>query len=122
MGKIILDHNNLHFCSGPCNILSPEYSIIDSNNNYLLELKPYDGNRYPKITYKLPNNDIVEVINCRICAECHKRSLDLTEENKLSDEYKISENVQYDGINVIKKFILLECCSLEAKNYIKTIK
>ena len=113
MVKIILDHNNLHFCSGPCDILSPEYSIVDSNDNYLFELKPYDGNRYPKITYKLPNNrgssdscDIVEVINCRICAECHKKSLEDNDENDGSY-----------GINVIKKFILLECCSLEVKTY-----
>jgi hypothetical protein len=119
MVKIILDHNNLHFCSGPCDILSPEYSIVDSNDNYLFELKPYDGNRYPKITYKLPNNrgssdscDIVEVINCRICAECHKKSLDLTE-----GSYDKSES--FDGINVIKKFILLECCTEDAQNYIK---
>ena len=115
MVKIILDHNNLHFCSGPCDILSPEYSIVDSNDNYLFELKPYNGNRYPKITYKLPNNrgssdscDIVEVINCRICAECHKKSLEDNDENDGSY-----------GINVIKKFILLECCTEDAQNYIK---
>jgi hypothetical protein len=107
--KIVLDHNNYHFCSGPCDILSPEYSIVDYNNNYLLELKPYNGNRYPKITYKLPNNgslesfDVVEVINCRICADCHKKSLE--------------ENDGSDGINVIKKFILLECCTPEVKTY-----
>lgn len=115
MVKIILDHNNLHFCSGPCDILSPEYSIVDSNDNYLFELKPYNGNRYPKITYKLPNNrgssdscDIVEVINCRICAECHKKSLEDNDENDGSY-----------GINVINKFILLECCTEDAQNYIK---
>lgn len=115
MVKIILDHNNLHFCSGPCDILSPEYSIVDSNDNYLFELKPYNGNRYPKITYKLPNNrgssdscDIVEVINCRICAECHKKSLEDNDENDGSY-----------GINVINKFILLECCTEDAQNYIE---
>lgn len=118
MVKIILDHNNLHFCSGPCDILSPEYSIVDSNDNYLFELKPYNGNRYPKITYKLPNNgssfDIVEVINCRICAECHKKSLDLNEGDNKSESF--------DGINVIKKFILLECCTEDAQNYSKQYK
>ena len=39
MVKIILDHNNLHFCSGPCGMLSDEYCIQDANNNYLFELK-----------------------------------------------------------------------------------
>ena len=111
MVKIILDHNNLHFCSGPCDILSPEYSIVDSNDNYLFGLKPYNGNRYPKIIYTLPNNDIVEVINCRICAECHKKSLDLMEGPNGPNGP--------NGLEVINKFILLESCTEEAKKYIE---
>jgi hypothetical protein len=117
--KIVLDHNNYHFCSGPCDILSPEYSIVDYNNNYLLELKPYNGNRYPKITYKLPNNessfDVVEVINCRICADCHKKSLEEKDGKDGNDGKDGSDGS--DGINVIKKFILLECCTPEVKSY-----
>lgn len=128
--KILLNHNNLHFCSGPCNILSSEYSIVDYNNNYLFELKPYDGNRYPKITYKLPNKDTLEIINCRICAECHKTSLDLMEDIDVFDDLDDIEDLkrfdedlkdikEYIGLYVIKKFILLECCTEEAKEYIK---
>lgn len=135
--KIILNHNNLYFCSGPCNILSPEYSIVDYNNNYLFELKPYDGNRYPKITYRLPNKDTLEIINCRICAECHKTSLDLMEVIDVFDGLDDIEdlkgfeediknltkgvNEEYTGLYVIKKFILLECCTEEAKEYIKNV-
>ena len=112
MVKITIDHNNLHFCSGPCGMLSNEYSIQDSNNTYLFELKPYNGNRYPKITYKRLNNDILEVINCRICAICHKKNLDLNEENEI-------EFLDKDSISVMKKFVLLEVAEDNVIQYLK---
>jgi len=112
MVKIVLDHSNFHFCSGPCGMLSDECRIQDANNNYLFELKPYNGNRYPKITYTRCNDDIIEVVNCRICAQCHKKNLDLTEENAI-------EYLDIDAIKVIKKFILLEVASDNVIEYLK---
>ena len=112
MVKIILNHDNLHFCSGPCGMLSDEYCIQDANNSYLFELKPYNGNRYPKITYTRCNNDVIEVINCRICPQCHKKNLDLTEENEI-------QYLDIDAIKVIKKFILLEAASEKDIQYLK---
>ena len=114
MVKIVLDHNNYHFCSGPCGMLSDEFVILDSNNQYLFELKPESGNRYPKITYKRLNDDIIEVINCRICSNCHKKNLDLTEENEI-------EYLDNDAINVIKKFVLLEVADKNVIEYLKMI-
>lgn len=112
MVKIVLDHNNFHFCSGPCGMLSDECAILDSNNQYLFELKPYCGNRYPKITYKRCNNDIIEVINCRICPNCHKKNLDLIEENEI-------EYLDNDAIRVMKKFVLLEVAEKNVIEYLK---
>lgn len=112
MVKLVLNHNGYYFCSGPCGMLSDEHTIIDSNGVPLFELKPDNGNRYPKISYQRKNNDIVEVINCRICPECHKRNLDLTEENEI-------QYLDSDAINVIKKFILLECATEDVIDYIK---
>ena len=112
MVKIVLNHDNLHFCSGPSGMLSDECCIRDANYNYLFELKPYNGNRYPKITYTRCNNDVIEVINCRICPSCHKKNLDLIEENEI-------EYLDIDAIKVIKKFILLEVATENVIDYLK---
>ena len=93
-------------------MLSDEYCIQDANNNYLFELKPYNGNRYPKITYPRCNNYIIEVVNCRICPQCHKKNLDLTEENEI-------KYLDIDAIKVIKKFILLEVAQNNVIEYLK---
>lgn len=114
MVKIVLDHNGYYFCSGPCGILSDEHTVINSNGDSLFELKPYNGSRYPKICYQRINKDVVEVINCRICPECHKRYLDLTEENEI--QYL---DLDIDAINVMKKFVLLECATNDVIDYIK---
>lgn len=84
-GDIIsVDLSDVRFCPGPCNNTddepepSPGYKILSNNMYYF---KPYSGGKYARLCYPINNTQTLVLNNLRICASCHRRYLDFTEEN-----------------------------------------
>lgn len=100
MSKIVIDHKNNLFCAGPCNDCS--------DNNYL---KPYNGGRYEEYIYPLLNGDKIIIKNVCICSECNNRYFEFHDE-------ELYENLNNDGIIILKKLIKMNVATFEVKDYI----
>jgi hypothetical protein len=94
-GDIIsADLSNIRICPGPCNntMEEPEPSVNTSNNYF----KPYSGGRYARFCYPINNTQTLVLKNLRICASCHSRYLEFSEEN-------CTEELMSDAKIIMKK-------------------
>ncbi len=75
------DLSNVRFCPGPCNntMEEPAPSI------YMHCFKPYSGGKYARFCYPINNTQTLVLNNLRICASCHRRYLEFSEENCTED-------------------------------------
>ena len=93
-GDIIsVDLSNVRICPGPCNntMEEPEPSIYTLNNKDdnrvedMYYFKPYSGGKYARFCYPINNTQTLVLNNLRICASCHRRYLEFSEENCTED-------------------------------------
>ena len=90
-GDIIsVDLSNVRICPGPCNntMEEPEpssiYTTHNIDNNRVEEMhyfKPYSGGKYARFCYPINNTQKLILNNLRICASCHRRYLEFSEED-----------------------------------------
>jgi len=75
------DLSNVRFCPGPCNntMEEPTPSI------YMNCFKPYSGGKYARFCYPINNTQTLVLNNLRICASCHRRYLEFSEENCIEE-------------------------------------
>jgi hypothetical protein len=104
-GDIIsIDLSNVKICPGPCNntMEEPEPSIYTSNNKddnrveNMYCFKPYSGGKYTRFCYPINNTQTLVLNNLRICASCHHRYLEFSEEN-------CTEELMTDAKTIMKK-------------------
>lgn len=105
-GDIIsVDLSNVRICPGPCNntMEEPEPSSIyttqniDNNStNEMHYFKPYSGGKYARFCYPINNTQKLILNNLRICASCHRRYLEFSEEN-------CTEELMSDAKIIMKK-------------------
>ena len=104
-GDIIsIDLSNVKICPGPCNntMEEPEPSIYTSNNKddnrveNMYCFKPYSGGKYMRFCYPINNTQTLVLNNLRICASCHHRYLEFSEEN-------CTEELMTDAKTIMKK-------------------
>jgi hypothetical protein len=104
-GDIIsIDLSNVKICPGPCNntMEEPEPSIYTSNNKddnrveNMYFFKPYSGGKYTRFCYPINNTQTLVLNNLRICASCHHRYLEFSEEN-------CTEELMTDAKTIMKK-------------------
>ena len=105
-GDIIsVDLSNVRICPGPCNntMEEPEpssiYTTQNIDNNCANEMhyfKPYSGGKYARFCYPINNTQTLILNNLRICASCHRRYLEFSEEN-------CTEELMSDAKIIMKK-------------------
>ena len=105
-GDIIsVDLSNVRICPGPCNntMEEPEpssiYTTQNIDNNCANEMhyfKPYSGGKYARFCYPINNTQTLILNNLRICASCHHRYLEFSEEN-------CTEELMSDAKIIMKK-------------------
>jgi hypothetical protein len=80
----------------------PEPSIYTSNNKddnrveNMYCFKPYSGGKYMRFCYPINNTQTLVLNNLRICASCHRRYLEFSEEN-------CTEELMTDAKTIMKK-------------------
>jgi hypothetical protein len=94
-GDIIsVDLSNVRICPGPCNNTMEEpdpYSMYTTQNidnncaNVMHCFKPYSGGKYARFCYPINNTQTLVLNNLRICASCHRRYLEFSEENCIEE-------------------------------------
>jgi hypothetical protein len=105
-GDIIsVDLSNVRICPGPCNntMEEPEpssiYTTHNIDNNRVEEMhyfKPYSGGKYARFCYPINNTQTLILNNLRICASCHRRYLEFSEED-------CTEELMNDAKIIMKK-------------------
>ena len=105
-GDIIsVDLSNVRICPGPCNntMEEPEpssiYTTHNIDNNRVEEMhyfKPYSGGKYARFCYPINNTQKLILNNLRICASCHRRYLEFSEED-------CTEELMNDAKIIMKK-------------------
>lgn len=105
-GDIIsVDLSNVRICPGPCNntMEEPEpssvYTTQNIDNNRVEEMhyfKPYSGGKYARFCYPINNTQTLILNNLRICASCHRRYLEFSEED-------CTEELMSDAKIIMKK-------------------
>ena len=105
-GDIIsVDLSNVRICPGPCNntMEEPEpssiYTTHNIDNNRVEEMhyfKPYSGGKYARFCYPINNRQTLILNNLRICASCHRRYLEFSEED-------CTEELMSDAKIIMKK-------------------
>ena len=105
-GDIIsVDLSNVRICPGPCNntMEEPEpssvYTTQNIDNNRVEEMhyfKPYSGGKYARFCYPINNTQTLILNNLRICASCHRRYLEFSEED-------CTEELMNDAKIIMKK-------------------
>jgi hypothetical protein len=104
-GNIIsVDLSNVRICPGPCNntMEEPEPSVYTTqniDNNCVEEMhyfKPYSGGKYARFCYPINNTQTLVLNNLRICASCHRRYLEFSEED-------CTEELMNDAKIIMKK-------------------
>ncbi len=75
------DLSNVRFCPGPCNNTMEE----PSPSIYMHCFKPYSGGKYARFCYPINNTQTLVLNNLRICASCHRRYLEFSEENCIEE-------------------------------------
>ena len=104
-GNIIsVDLSNVRICPGPCNntMEEPEPSVYTTQNienNCVEEMhyfKPYSGGKYARFCYPINNTQTLVLNNLRICASCHRRYLEFSEED-------CTEELMNDAKIIMKK-------------------
>ena len=75
------------------------YTTQNIDNNCANEMhyfKPYSGGKYARFCYPINNTQTLILNNLRICASCHRRYLEFSEEN-------CTEELMSDAKIIMKK-------------------
>jgi len=83
---VSIDLSNVKFCPGPCNNTMDEpepskYASVYNRREDTYWFKPYSGGKYMRFCFPINEKQTLVLNNLRICASCHHRYLEFTEEN-----------------------------------------
>jgi len=100
-GNIIsVDLSNVRICPGPCNNTmeepEPSPNIVNNCTSEMHCFKPYSGGKYARFCYPINNTQTLILKNLRICASCHRRYLEFSEED-------CTEELMNDAKIIMKK-------------------
>lgn len=94
--KIIgMDCSAIRFCCGPCD------STVEEDPDHIF-LKPNDGQRYARFTWKLSNGTIVDLRNVRMCRPCCHGYMEMHDGIEDHD-FDAIERMQQDAEAVLTK-------------------
>jgi hypothetical protein len=70
---ITFNVENVKFCPGPCESMTPEPEPIEVNNEKKHRFKPYSGGSYESFCYPMANGGYLFLNNVRMCSGCYHR-------------------------------------------------
>lgn len=97
--KIIgFDCSGITFCCGPCE------STVEENPERIF-LKPNNGGRYARFTWKTQDDTLIDLRNVRMCRPCCHRYMEIVD-GVNDHDFESIERMQQDADCIIKKLNL----------------